>query len=154
MHLRQPKRTLDERVSEWRQQVQNELGGDKPTISALVLDELLYRLILAWLADDGHPDPLTGYRHSPAEVTRSMNSRVRPVWNALDRLQLELALTDQAVVERARQLLVNPGLAPRDALHAAHALESGCEVIASSDPDFDRVTGLRRLGTSRSIPAH
>lgn len=55
------------------------------------------------------------------------------------------AVTDQRVVDRARVLLTDPGLAPRDAFHAAHALEAGCELVASSDPDFDRVVGLRRL---------
>jgi predicted nucleic acid-binding protein len=36
-------------------------------------------------------------------------------------------------------------LAPRDAFHAAHAIEAGCDIIASADTDFDRVDGLRRL---------
>ena len=55
------------------------------------------------------------------------------------------AVTDQPVIDRARQLLVRPGLAPRDAFHAAHALGAGCDLIASTDPDFDRVDRLRRL---------
>jgi predicted nucleic acid-binding protein len=41
--------------------------------------------------------------------------------------------------------MARPGLAPRDAFHAAHALEAGCGFIASSDADFDRVPGLRLL---------
>lgn len=146
VHLRQPRRAADQRVAAWRKRVQNEIGGDRAVISALVIDELLYRLILAWLADDGHHDPLAVYRGNQAEITRSMKSRLQRLWRALDRLDLELATTDQRVVERARNLLVNPGLAPRDAFHAAHALESSCETIVSSDRDFDRVDGLVRLG--------
>lgn len=145
VHLRQPRRTPDPRVSEWRRRVLVELGDDAAVISALVLDELVYRLILAWLGDDGDTDPLSTYRRDAAQVTRSMKSRLTRTWKAIDRLNLELAITDQRVVDRARQLLVRPGFAPRDAFHTAHALEAGCEIIASSDPDFDRVDGLRRL---------
>jgi predicted nucleic acid-binding protein len=114
-------------------------------ISALVIDELLYRMILAWLGDDGDSDPLSTYRRDRALVTGTMRPRLTRVWKALDRLNLELAVTDRPVVDRARQLLVRPGLAPRDAFHAAHALEAGCDIIASTDADFDRVEGLRRL---------
>lgn len=146
VHLRQPQRAPDRRVSDWRRRVLAELADDASVISALVIDELLYRMLLAWLGDDGDPDPLSSYRRSGAEITRSMKPRLRRMWNALDRLNLELAATDQRVVDHARQLLTDPGLAPRDAFHAGHALEAGCEVIASSDPDFDRVGGLRRLG--------
>ena len=146
VHLRQPRRASDPRVTEWRQRVLDELADDAPVISALVVDELLYRMLLAWLGDDGEVDPLSTYRRQAAEITRSMKPRLGRMWKALDRLNLELAITDQRVVDRARQLLTDPGLAPRDAFHAAHALEAGCEIVVSSDPDFDRVDGLSRLG--------
>ena len=145
VHLRQPRRAPDPRVAEWRRRLLAELGDDAAVISGLVLDELLYRMILAWLGDDGDPDPLSTYRRDAAQVAKSMKPRLTRMWKAIDRLNLELAVTDQPVVNRARQLLVRPGLAPRDAFHAAHALEAGCELIASSDPDFDRVDGIRRL---------
>jgi predicted nucleic acid-binding protein len=35
---------------------------------------------------------------------------------------------------------------PGDAFHAAHALDSGCPVIVSSYPDFDRFAAIRRVG--------
>jgi predicted nucleic acid-binding protein len=146
VHFRQPRRGAAPWVADWRRTIRAEVAGDATVISALVLDELFYRLILAWLGDDGDPDPLMTYRRRAAEVTRSMKSRLARLWKAVDRLELELAVTDSRVVDRARGLLTDPGLAPRDAFHAAHALESACELIASSDPDFDRVEGLRRLG--------
>lgn len=145
VHLRQPRRNADPRVAEWRRKVAAEVADDATIISALVIDELMYRLILAWLEDDGHPDPLSTYRRGAAEVTRSMKPRLSRLWRALDRLAPELAVTDQRIVDRARVLLTDPGLAPRDAFHAAHALEAGCDLVASSDPDFDRVGGVRRL---------
>lgn len=145
-HLRQPRDRPDPRVTEWGQRVLNAIEAHEAVISALVIDELVYRMFLAWLGDDGHRDPLSFYRKNPSEVARSMNVRLELVWNALDMLHLELAITDQAVVDRVRTLLVNPGLPPRDAFHAAHALESRCEVIVSSDEAFDDVEGLVRLG--------
>lgn len=145
VHLRQPRRAPDPRVIDWRRRLQEELAGDAAVISALVIDELLYRMVLAWLGDDGELDPLSAYRRNPARITRTMKPRVIRLWKALDRLNLELAVTDQSIIDRARRLLVRPGLAPRDAFHAAHALEAGCDVIASTDTDFDHVDGLRRL---------
>jgi predicted nucleic acid-binding protein len=154
VHLRQPRRAPDPRVVDWRRRLVAELAGDPAVISALVIDELLYRMLLAWLGDDGNPDPLSTYRRDPGAITRTMRPRLTRLWKALDRLTLELAVTDQSVLDRARRLLVRPGLAPRDAFHAAHALEAGCETIASADPDFDHVDGLRRLPptTDKSSP--
>jgi predicted nucleic acid-binding protein len=62
----------------------------------------------------------------------------------MDSLSLELQPTEHAVVERAKSLMSQPGLSPRDAFHAAHALEADCDLIASSDTGFDKISGLRR----------
>ncbi|MEK6924341.1 MAG: PIN domain-containing protein [Candidatus Micrarchaeota archaeon] len=40
--------------------------------------------------------------------------------------------------------LVEGGLPPRDAIHAATALKNGCKVIWSEDKHFDKVKGLKR----------
>lgn len=112
----------------------------------MVLDEFAYRLTITWLRADGDNDPVTTFRREPATAMRQVRSRLGDAWAALDELHLELVPSDQRVVHRARSLMVGPGLAPRDALHAAHAIEGRCEVVASSDPDFDVVTELRRLG--------
>ncbi|MGH9113373.1 MAG: type II toxin-antitoxin system VapC family toxin [Acidimicrobiales bacterium] len=61
-------------------------------------------------------------------------------------MQLELQPTDQPIVDRAKALMAAPGLAPRDAFHAAHALGAGCQIVVSSDDAFDRVTDRTRLG--------
>lgn len=41
--------------------------------------------------------------------------------------------------------LVEGGMRPRDAIHAAVALEAGIQEIVSTDPDFDKVDGLKRI---------
>jgi predicted nucleic acid-binding protein len=144
-HLRSDRgRTLGP-VEAWRARVLDEIGDSAGVISALVLDELAYRLILAWLRDDGDGDPLSTYRADPRAAMRASRRRLTATWSAVDSLGLELQPTDGVVVDRAKTLMARPGLAPRDAFHAAHALEAGCEAIASSDSGFDPVPGLRRL---------
>lgn len=144
-HLRSPRDVAPGIVESWRSRVVAELAVDSGVISALVLDELAYRLILAWLRDDGDRDPLSAYRANPRRVMRTVRQRLTTTWDSVDSLALELQPTDRVVVEQSKTLMASPGLTPRDAFHAAHALVAGCTVIVSSDSAFDRVQGLRRL---------
>jgi predicted nucleic acid-binding protein len=77
---------------------------------------------------------------------RRMRGRLRRLWKAIDEMDFDIAVTDRSVTSRAKELMSEPGLPPRDAFHAAHALDSGCPVIVSSDSDYDRITTLRRVG--------
>ncbi len=142
-HLRSKRGGVLGPVEEWRAQVLEEM--EVGVISALVIDELAHRLLLAWLRDDGEADPLSAYRADAAAAMRGARRRLGAAWRAIDSLGLELQATDLAVVESAKLLMSRPGLAPRDAFHAAHALAAGCELVASADPAFDAVGGLRRL---------
>lgn len=144
-HLRSKRGGALGPVEVWRARVLSELDGDGGVISGLVLDELAHRLVFAWLHDDGDSDPLSTYRADAGSAVRSVRRRLTVAWRAVDSLSLELQPTEHAVVEGAKSLMARPGLAPRDAFHAAHALEAGCGLIASSDADFDRVPGLTLL---------
>jgi predicted nucleic acid-binding protein len=144
-HLRSKRGATLGPVEAWRAQVLDEIGRGSGAISALVLDELAYRLMLAWLRDDGVADPLSTYRADRGAAMRTMRRRLAAAWRAVDSLALELQPTDHAVVESAKPLMARPGLPPRDAFHAAHAIASGCDAIASADSCFDQVPGLRRL---------
>jgi predicted nucleic acid-binding protein len=145
VHLRAERSQAPPPLEEWRSSVLTQVTVDGGVISALIHDELAYRLILAWLRDDGVEDPLSAYRANAQQVMRAVRRRLTATWRAVDSLSLELQLTDGAVVDRARSLMAQPGLSPRDSFHAAHALVAGCDVIASSDAAFDDVPGLRRL---------
>jgi predicted nucleic acid-binding protein len=145
VHLRSGRSGAGQPLEDWRGRVLTQVNAEGGVISALVHDELAYRLILAWLHDDGVGDPLASYRADPHKAMRTVRRRLTATWRAVDSLSLELQPTDAAVVERARSLMARPGLAPRDAFHAAHALNAGCSVIASSDAVFDDVPKLRRL---------
>lgn len=143
-HMRSRRGGTLGQVEAWRTRVLSEMDGDG-VISALVIDELAYRLILAWLRDDGDGDPLSTYRADARAVMRAMRRRLATTWRAVDSLSLELQPTEHSVVARAKSLMSRPGLSPRDAFHAAHALAAGCTLIASGDSAFDQVPGLRLL---------
>jgi predicted nucleic acid-binding protein len=143
LHLRQRD---DPAVAAWRIRLETELAGEAGVVSALVLDELAYRSVLGWLHDTGDNNPVSTFRTSTSAVMRKMRTRLGRLWAAIDELDFELATTDRTVISQAVSFMSNPGLAPRDAFHAAHALDSGCSVMVSSDPDYDRLTALRRLG--------
>ena len=136
----------DQRLDRWRRLVDQELGADPGVISGLVLDELAYRAVLAWLRDAGDTDPMSTFRKSAPTVMRRMRGRLRRLWKAIDEMDFEIAVTDRSVTRRAAELMSEPALSPRDAFHAAHALDSGCPVIISSDSDYDRLSALRRVG--------
>lgn len=144
-HLRAKRGATLGPVEAWRARVLSEMDNGGGTISGLVLDELAYRLVLAWLRDDGDNDPLSTYRTDPRKAMRAARRRLTAAWRAIDSLALELQPTEHAVVTAAKSLMAQPGLAPRDAFHAAHALEAGCKLIASSDSGFDQVSGLQRV---------
>lgn len=145
-HLHQSRDKAEPHFNRWRDTVLTELDGDAGLISALVVDELAYRSVLGWLRDSGEADPLARFRNSSRDVMRVMRPRLRRLWSAVDELLLEFVPTDGTVIERARAFMAAPGLAPRDAFHAAHAVEAGCDWIVSADPDFDALPTLPRLG--------
>lgn len=131
-------------VETWRASVLNEMDGNG-VISGLVIDELAYWLVLAWLRDDGDSDPLSTYRSDSRSVMQAMRRRLATAWRAVDSLSLELQPTEHSVIDGAKSLMSRPGLPPRDAFHAAHALAADCTLIASADTDFGLVPGLRLL---------
>lgn len=144
-HLRSKPASTPDPIETWRRSVLAAVASDGGVISALVLDELAYRLILAWLRDDGVEDPLSRYRAEPQMTMRTVARRLTATWRAVESLSLELCPTDQAAVARAQALMAKPGLSPRDAFHAAHALVATCSLIASTDSAFERVRGLSCL---------
>lgn len=52
---------------------------------------------------------------------------------------------DREVLDLSLELIERTGIRGRDAAHAATALAYGIETIASPDPVFDAVPGLRRI---------
>ena len=145
-HLRAKRGATLGPVEAWRARALGEMQDGGGVVSGLVFDELAYRLVLAWLRDDGDDDPVSTYRAEPRKAMRGSRRRLAATWRAVDALPLELQPTDRGVIDAAKSLMSQPGLSPRDAFHAAHAIEVGCKLIVSSDSGFDEISALRRLG--------
>jgi len=58
---------------------------------------------------------------------------------------LKLLNVKRSVVLRAQRLMEKYEIKPRDAIHAATALENGIEIIVSYDRDFDKLEEIKRL---------
>mgnify|MGYP002633813073 CR=1 FL=1 len=55
------------------------------------------------------------------------------------------AITRDDILKSGDLLTARPQLSPRDALHAATALNNGITVIVSVDTELDHIEGLARL---------
>ena len=58
---------------------------------------------------------------------------------------LKLLNVKRSIVLRAQGLMEKYEIKPRDAIHAATALENGIETIVSYDRDFDKLEEIKRL---------
>lgn len=58
---------------------------------------------------------------------------------------LKLISADATVVMEAQRIIAEYKLKPRDAIHAATALKNGIKEFVSDDPDFDSVSGIKRI---------
>jgi predicted nucleic acid-binding protein len=67
---------------------------------------------------------------------------------------LEIIAANKELASSALQLIRDCQLRPRDALHAATAIAEKADYIVSEDPDFDRITQLKRktLDTNQNSP--
>jgi predicted nucleic acid-binding protein len=62
---------------------------------------------------------------------------------------LRFVSIDGMTVKRAQDLIEKYSINPRDAIHAACALENGISEFVSDDPDFDKVKELTRIRLSK-----
>ncbi|MEM3065049.1 MAG: type II toxin-antitoxin system VapC family toxin [Candidatus Nitrosotenuis sp.] len=58
---------------------------------------------------------------------------------------LKFLRVDGSTVSRAQEIITKYEIKPRDAIHAACALENGIREMISSDPDFDVIKELKRI---------
>ncbi len=57
---------------------------------------------------------------------------------------LEIISADRDIAVLALQIIKKYHLAPRDAIHAATAIETKAETVVSTDPHFDKIKELTR----------
>ena len=58
---------------------------------------------------------------------------------------LSIADAGRGTMHHALELMSEYELKPRDAIHLAVALSSGCSAIISDDADFDRIKEIKRI---------
>jgi uncharacterized protein len=58
---------------------------------------------------------------------------------------IKLIIVDEILLKKAQDMMEKYNLKPRDAIHIASAIISGCDEIVSDDSDFDKVKELKRM---------
>ena len=58
---------------------------------------------------------------------------------------LQFVHVDKIIIAKAQQIMKSYNLEPRDAIHAASALNIHVRKIVSDDPDFDNIPELKRI---------
>ncbi len=106
-HLRSKRGATLGAIEAWRATVIDEIGRDSGVISPLVLDELAYRLILAWLRDDGERDLLSAYRADPRSAMKAARRRLGATWRAVE-LPLTRAAADRTPRCRTSEIADGP----------------------------------------------
>ena len=77
---------------------------------------------------------------------RRLGDRAAAAQDARDLMPSLILLNfDREVLDLSLELIERTSISGRDAVHAATALAYGIETIASPDPAFDGIPGLRRI---------
>lgn len=58
---------------------------------------------------------------------------------------LKILTINEEIVKEAQKIMENSGLKPRDSIHAACAIKNNIKEIVTDDPDFDKVSELKRI---------
>jgi len=58
---------------------------------------------------------------------------------------LKILNVNQEVIGEAQRILEKYNIKPRDAIHASCAIRNNIKEIASDDPDFDKISELKRV---------
>jgi len=122
-----------------------EAGEIDGVTSVLVLDEVLFRMLIAETARTfsipvrqahqflkDHPDRIAELKQSWADIVRI---------NSMPHLRI-LGVTP-ADFEKSLVLGQQHGLLPHDAFHLTVMQREGITALVTTDPDFDRVAGLQ-----------
>jgi len=77
------------------------------------------------------------------EVGRELAAKGTSIFFSLE--NLELIDANSEIISQAIELYKNEKLDPRDAIHLASMVSKGIKTIISSDSDFDKLRGIKRI---------
>ncbi len=112
--------------------------------SALVLDELIYKILLKKVEEKHRRNPLAVLKEHPDEVSVHSREIRRAVEILLGIEALDVIAVEKSHIEDAVDWMQNHSVLPRHAIHLSVMSSLACHDIASADSDFDRVTGISR----------
>lgn len=101
-----------------------QLGEETAVTSALTFDEVFWEV----------------------KRNRGLDMAINTAEAMLNFLNLEIVAADKETALAAVALIRKYSLAPRDALHAATAIECGVDYLVTSDTDFDKIKELKVKG--------
>lgn len=121
-----------------------ERGEVKGYTSALVLDELAYKLLLRRIEETHRRNPLEVIEKTPSAIGESSNYVGEGLDIVLGIKGLEVLAVERHHAEEFVAYMKKYSLLSRDALHLSSMMAIGCKDIASTDEDFDSVPGIIR----------
>jgi len=112
--------------------------------SALVLDELIYKILLKKVEEKHRKNPLVVLQDHPEEVSVHSREIRRAVEIVLGIEALDVLAVEKSHIEDAVDQMQKHSVLPRDAIHLSVMSSLNCHDIASADGDFDRVADIIR----------
>ncbi len=112
--------------------------------SALVLGELIYKILLKKVEEKHRKNPLVVLQNHPEEVSAHSGEIRRAVEILLGVEALDVLAVEKSHIEDAVDQMQKYSVLPRDAIHLSVMSSLNCHDIASADSDFDRVTDISR----------
>jgi len=125
-----------------------EKGEVKGYTSALVLDELAYKLLLRRIEETHRRNPLAMIEERPSAIGEFSTYVDEGLNIVLGIKGLELLAIGRHHAEEFVAYMKKYSLLPRDALHLSSMMTIGCKNIASTDEDFDSIPGILRWSPS------
>ena len=115
----------DEEIGKKARNILSEVneGKYKAYTTTLTIDEFLWRV--------------------QKEVGRELASESVSIFFAL--ANLELISVDTKIITNAMEIYKTEKLDPRDAIHLAAMREKKISAVISTDPDFDKIKGIKRI---------
>jgi len=145
LYLRGPK-SLRDKCTALLERVES--GEVKGYTSALVLDELAYKLLLRRIEEVQRRNPLEVIEKNPSAIGESSSYVDEGLSIVLGIRGLEILAIERHHAEKFVAYMRKYSLLPRDALHLSSMMAIGCKDIASTDGDFDLIPGIVRWSPS------
>ena len=119
----------------------NEITG---YTSALILDELIYKILLKKIEEKYRRNPLDVLHESPEEIGIHSAYVRKAVTIVAGIAGLVILAVEKHHIEEAIDYMQKYLILPRDAVHLSVMKSVECDDLVSADKDFDKVIDLNR----------